>query len=255
MGERISNDVTYCSRRKTTRYHNSSGSISDHAGGQLLSFGDNPSHRDLPAPKKGAKERQRSVLEALVASVEPLSAASISKALINEFSTVGRVLSENRESLERVIGCNQSVVDLLHATNRAIIEGLRAEVPLQIINSTDQRLIDYLIATMGSKTQEFFRVMFLSNTNHLICDEIMCTGSINFVNVSPRCIFKRAFELASTSLILIHNHPGGNIEPSPNDINLTRKLASLGRSLEIDIGDHIIIAGPKWFSFLRQGLL
>lgn len=255
MGERVPNNFSGRACRKTSRHFDPSRCLSDHAGGQFLSIADNPSHSDLPAPKTAVRERQRSILEALIASAAPRDAVTISKALIDEFSTLGRVLSENKESIERVIGLNQRVIALLLATQTAIVEGLRADVPSRILNSTDQRLIDYLIATMGSRSTEVLRIIFLSRSKKLVGDEVICEGSINSINVNARCIFKRAFELSATSLVLVHNHPGGNVEPSSTDIQFTKTLVSLGQPLEIEICDHIVIAGPKWFSFLRQGLL
>ncbi len=255
MRERASNDFADSSRSYASRHLDPSGSISHDASGEFVSIVDHPDHRDLHAPKKAFSERHRSILEALVTPVEPHDAAAISKALIREFSTLGRVLCENRESLERVIGVNDRVSDLLQATHTAIVEGLRSEVPSRILNSTDQRLIDYLVATMGSKSTESLRIVFLSQSKNLVGDEVICTGSVNSITVNARCIFKRAFELAATSLVLVHNHPGGNAQPSKCDVQFTKELLLLARPLGIEISDHIIIAGSKWFSFLRHGLI
>jgi DNA repair protein RadC len=194
-------------------------------------------------------------LAKLIAAVAPAESGSISDALLTEFSTLGRVFVESRESLERVIGVNRAVVQLLHAAHSALVECLRSDLPKQLMSSTDQKLIDYLMVSMGSGSQEVLRVLFLSRSNHLVGDEILCVGSLHSMMVYSRCIFKRAFELSASSILIVHNHPGGNVEPSESDISFTKTLAALGKPLEVEVKDHIIVTQNRWLSFLRQGLL
>jgi DNA repair protein RadC len=179
----------------------------------------------------------------------------MASALIEEFNTLGRVFGESAESLERIVGRNRKVTQLLQAAQAALVESLYSEIHLRRICSTDQRLIDYLVASMAPQPVECLRVLFLDRGNHLIGDEIMSTGSVSALTAYPRNIFKRTFELSASAIILAHNHPGGCAEPSRCDIDFTKRLAALGKPLEIDVKDHIIIADTKWFSFLRQGLL
>jgi DNA repair protein RadC len=164
-------------------------------------------------------------------------------------------LAQSKEALSRIIGNEDGVIQLLHAAREALAEGLFAEVPRQLVSSTDQSLIDYLVATMGSQPYEALRILFLDRGNHMIGDEILSTGSVHSMTVYPRTIFKRVFELSASAIVMVHNHPGGSAEPSECDINFTKTLMMLGKPLEIAIKDHIVIADTKWYSFLRQGLI
>jgi DNA repair protein RadC len=255
MGNVVSDRIADRTCREVSGLFGSPRRLRNHAGGQFLPVADYPYDRHLPSSAEVEKERQRSVLEKLIASVEPDDATLVSKALITEFASLSRIFAERKESLQRVIGPRNAVIDLLQATHAVNVAGLRAEIPQRLLSSTDQRLIDYLAATMGALTEEALRIIFLSRSNHVISDEIITTGSVHSLAVYPRAIFKRAFELAASTLLIVHNHPGGNIEPSSCDIDFTNALVSLGKSLEVEVKDHIIIAGSQWFSFLRWGLL
>lgn len=255
MGKLATNNFGDCSRSKAPRLFRPLDSLRDHAGGELLAIADTSDYRHFQPPRTLTEGRQRSVLENLIAIVDPCDAQKIAAVLIGEFGSIGRVLNAPYATLGRVIGDNVPVINLLNTAQNTLVDGLLSELPLELVSSTDQRLLDYLVATMGCRSQETLRVMFLTRSHHLIADEILASGSVNSLTAYPRNIFKRAFELSASSILIIHNHPGGNIEPSKADIDFTYKLAGLGLQLEVEIKDHIIIAGTKWFSFLRRGLL
>lgn len=191
----------------------------------------------------------------MIANVAPDNARNLSSVLIKEFVSLGRVFAETRESLQRVIGPSYEVIALLEATQDAINVGLRTDVEMTIVHATDQSVIDYLVSSMGSLNVEQLRVLFLDRSERLISDEVLASGTLTTLTAYPRSIFKRAFELSASAIILVHNHPGGQIEPSDCDIHFTKILTSFGRQLEVDVKDHIIIAGSRWFSFLRRGMI
>jgi DNA repair protein RadC len=255
MGKFAANNIADSSYYKNNGLFNSSSRIWGNAGREFLPLVDAVSDRNISTSTSPTSERQRSTLEQLLTSVCPKHASAISINLMKEFGSIGRILGANKEALERVIGPNPKVIRLLHAANLTILESLRSEIPLRLISTTNQYLIDYLVVSMGSKNMEALRVLFLNRTNHLVGDEILASGSLSTMTAYPRNIFKRAFELSANSILLVHNHPGGCVQPSQCDIKFTANLIGLGRSLEIEVKDHLIVAGTRWFSFLRQGLL
>jgi DNA repair protein RadC len=242
-------------RNKARRLFSPSDGICNNAGGKLISTVDDFNHWNTQSSAAVAAERQRSVLEELLASVAPRDAASMSAALIKEFSSLSRVFGESKEALQRIVGDSSKIADLLQAAQSALVESLHSEIHLILISRIDQRLIDYLVASMAPYPIERLRILFLDRGNRLIGDEIMATGSLTTLTAHPRNIFKRAFELSASAILLVHNHPGGSIEPSACDIEFTKKLISLGNALEIEVKDHIVIAGTRWLSFMKQGLL
>ncbi|GAA0473391.1 hypothetical protein GCM10009096_13370 [Parasphingorhabdus litoris] len=206
-----------------------------------------------PAPVES--ERDRSVLAELLASVAPDQAVLLADALLDEFGSIGAILSESEEALRRVIGSQDAVIRLLIATEKLLMAQLQNELPKKLISATDEKLIRYLQASMGSLAEETMRVLFLDNANHLIRDQIFGHGSPRKVIVQPRNILKRSLELNASAIILVHNHPGGDVQPSPSDVKFTMLIKMLCRELEIKLHDHIVIAGNKWSSFRRMKLL
>ncbi len=255
MRKCITNRVLNRARSKVSRYIYSSSGVRRDASGEFLSLADSTLHRHFQPSETSTIARQRSVLANLISLIDPVMCEIVADNLISEFGSIGKVFQETHASLTRIIGHNSAIVDLLLSANAALVEGLLSDVPHRIVSSTNQHLIDYLVATMGSRSNEILRIMFLDRSDHLIADEILATGSTQSLTVYPRTIFRRAFELSSTSILIVHNHPGGNIEPSRADIDFTKRLKSLGEPLEIYIKDHIIIAGTRWYSFSRQAHL
>jgi DNA repair protein RadC len=255
MGKLVADNLADRARDKAAKLFNSPARVRRHAGVEFLSATDRPLDRHLLSSKKVAAERQRFALEALIAIVAPTDAATLSSALLDEFSSLGRIFAQTTEAIQRVVGTSFEVTELLHAARNACVESLIFEIQLRTVNSTDQALINYLAVSMGSDPVERLRVLFLDHNRHLIGDEIIASGSLNSLTVYPRNIFKRALELSASAILLVHNHPGGSVEPSPSDIEFTKKIIRAAQMFEIDVCDHIIIAGARWFSFAKRGLL
>ncbi len=233
----------------------SSAGLLHNASRFFLSLVNNSSDRNLLPSAEVESQRDRSALAQLIASVAPNQAAAISDALFREFGSIGRILSESEEALRRTIGSHYAVINLLMATERLFMARLQNELPKKLISATDEKLIRYLQASMGSLAIETMRVLFLDNANHLINDQVFGHGSPRKVIVQPRSILKRALELNTSAIILVHNHPGGGAQPSQSDVKFTMVLKTLCRELEINLHDHIVIAGNKWSSFRKMKLL
>lgn len=102
---------------------------------------------------------------------------------------------------------------------------------------------------------EEFWVILLNRSNQVIKKEKISTGGISGTMVDNRILFKRALEELASGIILAHNHPSGNRNPSQADINLTKKLQSAGKILDIQILDHIIFTDHTYFSFSEESIL
>lgn len=230
-------------------------SLFDHASRFFLSLARDSSDRNLLSSAQVENQRDRSVLAQLIASVAPEKAAILSDALLTEFGSIGRILSESEEALRRVLGSHEAVINLLMATEKLFMAQLQNDLPKRLVSATDEKLISYLQGSMGSLANETMRVLFLDNANHLLKDQEFGSGSPNKIIVQPRSILKRALELNACALILVHNHPGGDMQPSQSDVKFTMLIKTLCRELEIKLHDHIIIAGNSWSSFRKMKLL
>jgi len=103
--------------------------------------------------------------------------------------------------------------------------------------------------------QEQFRCLYLNTGNRIIADRTISIGSINSSLVHPREVFHGAVQYSANAIILIHNHPSGNLEPSRQDLNLTRQLQDAGKLFSISILDHVIVGREGYFSFKEHGRL
>jgi DNA repair protein RadC len=98
-------------------------------------------------------------------------------------------------------------------------------------------------------------VIWLNTANRVSGFEILSEGTLNTSVVHPREVFRGAIVATCAGIILAHNHPSGNPEPSPEDLQITRQIVEAGRIIGIPVHDHIIFADKTYTSFSEQGLL
>ncbi len=109
--------------------------------------------------------------------------------------------------------------------------------------------------TMGDEPYEEFWIIMLNKANKVIRKCLISEGGISGTVVDPKKIFKIALDHHASSIILGHNHPSGNIQPSEADQKITRKIKDAGTMLDVAVLDHIIIGDDKYYSFADEGLL
>jgi DNA repair protein RadC len=109
--------------------------------------------------------------------------------------------------------------------------------------------------TFENQPVEIFLVIHLKSNNGVGAFEIVTKGTLNSSLVHPREVFRAAIIQNAASLILAHNHPSGNPEPSAEDVSITRQLVESGRLLGIPVHDHIIFADEVYTSFAERGLI
>ena len=120
------------------------------------------------------------------------------------------------------------------------------------INNTED-IYKYYKNKIGYKKQEYFYCVYLTNKNIIIKDKLLFIGTLNYSMVHPREVFKEAYISSANSIICVHNHPSSNIEPSKEDIELTKRLIEIGTIFGIKIIDHVIIGKDNYYSFMENG--
>jgi DNA repair protein RadC len=179
----------------------------------------------------------------------------LAKQLLQEFGGIGPLLSANPETLKRVSGLGDAAVAALLLARASALRLLASPVANRPVLSHWQALLDYLMADMGHHPIERVRVLHLDSRNVLIRDELVTEGSIDQAAIYVREIVRRAIDLHSTGLILVHNHPSGDTKPSRQDISLTREICEACRPLGIAVHDHLIIGGRGHSSMRSLGLI
>lgn len=106
----------------------------------------------------------------------------------------------------------------------------------------------YMMYFLNNKKQEYFYCLYLNNKNQILERKLLFMGTVNKSIVHPREVFKNAYLSSASSIICVHNHPSGDVNPSKEDINLTKSLIEIGRLQNIPILDHIIIGNDNYYS-------
>ncbi|GAB4269916.1 MAG: DNA repair protein RadC [Candidatus Rifleibacteriota bacterium] len=182
----------------------------------------------------------------------------IAKGLLREFGSLEGVFAANSDAICKVKGIGPAGARLLRLISEVAkyVVKKKAFGDAPVISSASA-LIDYLGATMANLPEEQFRVIFLDNSNRIIKDEVLSDGIEDQTAVYPRKVVKRALMLNSTGIIVVHNHPTGQLMPSSADRNITRMLVNACETLDLRFLDHIIVGreGKGYFSFRENGLI
>jgi DNA repair protein RadC len=179
----------------------------------------------------------------------------LAKKLIHEFGGIGGLLTADAEAIARIDGVGETAVAALKIVQAATLRVLRSKVADQPILASWQAMLDYLRVDMAHMTTERVRVLHLNSKNMLIRDEVMAEGSIDQAAIHTREVIRRAIDLGSAAIILVHNHPSGDPAPSRADISLTRDIAEAGKRLGIQVHDHVIIGANGHSSMRALGLI
>jgi DNA repair protein RadC len=169
--------------------------------------------------------------------------------LLAQTGDLGSLIATSPERL-RQLGVLKSELAILASVNEAIATVLHRRARDRPLLNDANAVLDYLHASMAYLHHEVFRVLFLNSRNHLMHDEIMFRGTLDQAPAYPREIVLRALEVGSAALIVVHNHPSGDPEPSREDIAFTRRLTAACAAMDITVHDHLII-GQSGHSSLR----
>lgn len=116
-------------------------------------------------------------------------------------------------------------------------------------------VFEYMTGRIPDETKEHLFVLHLNTKNRVIRHENVSVGTLNASLIHPREVFKSAIRESAHSIILVHNHPSGDVEPSNADRQVTGILKQAGSILQIELLDHVIVGKEKWFSFREHSLL
>lgn len=161
-----------------------------------------------------------------------------------------------------------SVADLMQVSGVGLTKAIVISAALEIgrrrvaavakdtltVNGSGE-IASFIKSLLRDLSNEVFGVVYLNQANRIKHHEVVSVGGLTATVADPRIIFKKALAADATSLILFHNHPSGNLQPSTADKELTRKIIHAGRLFDIRILDHIIVSEYGYFSFADEGLI
>jgi DNA repair protein RadC len=120
---------------------------------------------------------------------------------------------------------------------------------------TPREAAAYLLPGYGSRPVEQFGVVLLDSKHRVLRTAVLAVGTLNTTVVEPRDVFREAMLGAAAAVVVFHNHPSGDPSPSPDDVELTRRLASAGTLMGIEVVDHVVLGDARYCSFKEMGWL
>jgi DNA repair protein RadC len=165
------------------------------------------------------------------------------------------VLSASEAQLVRTCGPNNEVGRMIAAARMLVEASLRERVLRSKVTTDDPALLEYLILKLRGCAFEELHAIFLDADGCYLSEELISRGDIQSVESRTAPIFRCALDLDAASVILVHNHPSKNPEPSREDIVATAQLVRAAKIMGLGIVDHLIVAGNITTSFRKRGLL
>lgn len=184
--------------------------------------------------------------------------------LLRRFGSLGGVLSASMPSLQQVVPVMQSTASQSVPTSAALHLKLAREMGRRVlfkkisakpVLESSSAVRTYLRGLLAAEPREKFLVLFLDCSHRLIALETLAEGTIEHAAVYSREVVRRAVELSASGLILVHNHPSGSETISRADVNVTTQIARAAAVLDINLIDHLIVAGATVIGFVERGLL
>lgn len=168
--------------------------------------------------------------------------------LIDRFGSLSAVLEAPVEELMKVKGVGERTATFLHLIPEITRVYLKDKQENVKILDTPEKVAAYLLPYFVGKTKENVVVLCLDNKCAVKNCSIMAEGSVNMGDINNRNLIELVIRSNATSVVIAHNHPNGVPAPSKEDVETTFKLASLFKSIDVVLSDHIIVAGGEWCS-------
>ncbi len=191
----------------------------------------------------------------LMCAVPRRDVKPVAKSLLAKFGSFACVLSAPTDELICVKGVGNGVVSFFRIIRQSALRLIKTEVANEPVIDNAEKLFDYCIAKMGRDKVESLRIMFFDGRFKLIADELFSTGTIDRVAVFPREVLKKVVSFGAASVVLVHNHPSGDLKPSDEDVCMTKNIMTVVAPLNVKVIDHIIVAKNGYMSFKECGLI
>lgn len=198
------------------------------------------------------------ILELLLSYAIPRKdTKNLAKELLKKFGSIEKVLNSDKEELKKVEGLGEASITFLKLIGElpTIFYENKLKNNDVITIKNKENLLKFLRSKIAYEKIEKFYVLYLSNSNELIACEEKSSGTLDKSAVYPREIYRDVIKYNAKAIILAHNHPSGNINPSKSDMDITKEIAEGLKNFDALLLEHIIITENSYFSFLEEGLI
>ena len=184
-----------------------------------------------------------------------VTAVDLATTLLREFQSLENLTSRSFHELKRFHGMGVAKSILLVAAFELGRRSASHRRTDKFTVHSPEDVVQRFQPLLRDLKQEVFKVLLLDSANHLLRDVNVSEGILNSSLVHPREVFRHAILEPAASIIVLHNHPSGNPEPSTEDITVTRQLSDAGKIMGIPLHDHIILTASSYTSFAERGIL
>ena len=183
------------------------------------------------------------------------SALSLAEKLLARFGSLPNLAAASFEELTAVRGIGPAKAADIQAAFELSKRLAESRMEFQGVVNCPADAAQLVLRELSLADKEHFVIIMLNTKNRVIAKKTVSIGHLQASLVHPREMFKEAIKRSSAALILVHNHPSGDLTPSKEDISTTERLREAGAVLGIDVLDHIIVGDNRYFSFREHGLL
>jgi DNA repair protein RadC len=177
------------------------------------------------------------------------------KNLLERFGSLKNTIFADCAELKKILEIGDSSIILL-AIIRELFNRIHLEQATKSVTiSSSGQVIEYYKNLLEFEKKEQFRVMFLNNKNKLLAEEVLQYGTVNHTTIYLREIIQRALDLGASALIIVHNHPSGDPQPSRQDVIITKMIKDVTAKLDILLLDHLVIGKNDCRSMKEMGLI
>ena len=177
------------------------------------------------------------------------------KLLLNTFKSLRGVLEANPEQLKKIKGIGDANIFGLKLVQSVARRYLKEQIIGENFIQSSENVLDYLRHNLRDRGREVFLVVLLNGRNQVLDIVELFEGTLTTSAVYPREVIKLILEKDAAAVIFVHNHPSGNPNPSKDDQNLTLKLKAACSTIDVQLHDHLIIAGNDYTSMADKGMV
>ncbi|MBP1156590.1 DNA repair protein RadC [Paenibacillus sp. PvR052] len=183
------------------------------------------------------------------------SAVHVAQRLLRESGGLRKLSDMSMEQFTEIKGIGAAKALQIQAGIELGRRMARSAMNETVIIRSPQDVASLLMEDLRYLQKEHFVCLFLNTKNHVIGQETLSMGSLNASIVHPREVFRAAIKRSSASIVCAHNHPSGDPTPSPEDVQITKRLVQAGDIVGIDVLDHIVIGDQRFVSLKELGMM
>ena len=191
----------------------------------------------------------------LTYAVQRQDVKPVARRLLERFHNLNSILDAGVDDLCQVEGVGRNSAILISLIRNFCTLYLKNNLIDRDVLDTKEKMDDFVRMSLSIYTDEAFLVIFLDVKNRIISSKVFGPGSVDTIFIQPKKIAEDAVAYKAHRLVVAHNHPSGETDPSSADITFTRKLENVLASLDILLLEHLVVSSSGVYSFLNHGLL